>query len=195
MASPSTPHLLSVAPFYRNDHNNCTAWSLRSTGLWVTAVHCLHPRVMEFDEDDITPAPVVYRIQDQVATIKVEFPADDLAVMETPLGARPLKIAKHALRMGDPVQLLGYPLGREAVLYSEGIVANPAYPNDEAGGRVMSWFALPVCQGSSGTAIVNKHNEVVSVFQQITGRPCAPFASGVTWSDLMRDVAGFSDAR
>ena len=149
---------------------------------------------MEFTEENVAPAPPLYRIQDQVAIIKVEFFADDLAVMETPLGARPLKIAKHAPRIGDYVQLLGYPLGRGAALYSEGIVANPAYPDDEVGGRLMSWFALPVCQGSSGTAIVNKHNEVVSVFQQMTGRPCAPFASGVTWSDLMRDVAGFSDA-
>ena len=148
---------------------------------------------MVFDEDDVAPASPIYRIQDQVATIKVEFPADDLAVMETPLGARPLKIAKHAPRIGDYVQLLGYPLGRGAALYSEGIVANPAYPDDE-GGRTTAWFALPVCQGSSGTAIVNKHNEVVSVFQQMTGRPCAPFVSGVTWSDLMRTVAGFSDA-
>ena len=161
----------------------------------MTAVHCLHSHGTVFDEDDVAPPPPVYRIQDQVATIKVEFPADDLAVLETPLGARPLKIAKHAPRIGDSVQLLGYPLGRGAALYSEGIVANPAYPDDEADGRIMAWFALPVCQGSSGTAIMNTHNEVVSIFQHMTGRPCAPFASGVTWSDLMRTVAGFSDAR
>ena len=55
---------VSVAPFFWNDRNVCTAWSLKDTGRWVTAIHCLGTEILKDEEAEPGEENDVYRIQE-----------------------------------------------------------------------------------------------------------------------------------
>ena len=193
LALNAKPKRVSIAPFFWNDHNVCTAWSLKDTGRWVTAVHCLgmlkdeEAEPGEEDEEEAATPPPVYKVQDQIATVLILFIEDDLAVLTTQEGAPAVRLARRAPAMGDPVHMIGYPLGLAQPMYTMGIIANPQVV---ATSRWVAglWAGIPVCQGESGSPLLNAADEVLTVFQRLPTAPCAAFAVGIPWETMVKDL-------
>lgn len=188
---------LTIAPLDYDTHNICTVFSINEpAALWVTAAHCVVREETEETEAQYEPgssAPVhIFTIQDQQAQVVIVIVKDDLAVLRTKKGVEGLRLAKAGPKIGDKVHVLGFPLGGEQVLYAEGTVANPHYTTPS---HVWAWFAIPVCQGHSGSPILNQRGEVVSVFQRMTDVPCAPWAIGQTWETMVEDLGGLFEQR
>jgi S1-C subfamily serine protease len=84
--------------------------------------------------------------------------ADDLAVITVPVKLAALPIATTKPAIGDPLLVLGSPLGLGGTVTS-GIVS--AYRNDQ-GTRYLQ-FSAPISPGNSGGPVLNDRGEVVGV--------------------------------
>jgi putative serine protease PepD len=89
--------------------------------------------------------------------IKVD-PADDLAVIQAGITVAPLTKATIAPQVGDPVLVIGTPLGiGESV--TSGIVSG--FPTQE--GQTSIQFSAPISPGNSGGPLVDRSGNVIGV--------------------------------
>lgn len=151
----------------------CTTFSVADRGRWVTALHCQ-------PEDDDAAQPM--HIAGMLATPLQTWPDDDLLLLGTAIGVTGLRLAEAAPRMGERLTLFGYALGEEPGVYTEGLVAQPAFPGLSLFPMLMT--TIPVCGGHSGSPIVTPAGAVVSMMQRTSSRPCGPYSLGLAYERL-----------
>lgn len=168
----------------------CTVNSINEKlGLWVTAAHCADRAVLvEQPQGEGAPS------QFHPATVMLLDVKVDLAVLFTPdLRIVALRLAKVGPSAGDPVRVLGYPLGLPVLQWTRGYVASLRTPimdrTVDYGTKTL--FDLTVCGGSSGSAVLNASDGVVSILQIGMGRPCSPFSGGVPYETLVETIGKF----
>ena len=86
--------------------------------------------------------------------------ASDVAVLKIDLeGNSYLKLSEEAVETGDPVYVLGSPLGVDDI-FSSGVVSNP---NKSVNGKPCIAFSAPISTGNSGGPLVNSRGEVIGI--------------------------------
>jgi hypothetical protein len=190
VATLSSP-AASVRPLWHMGRQICTASSINEKiGLWLTAYHCVNQGLPEV-EDRSDPSRPFH------PTSLVWFnQPEDLAVLFTAgLRVTALTLAAESPHVGNLVQSYQHPLMMQTVQYVQGYVSaheTRLIGDDgtvEYGTRDM--FGLPVCQGASGSAILNEWNQIVSVVQLGPGTPCAPITGGARFPILRQYIARF----
>ena len=139
-------------------------------GLWLTVAHCVDAG------DTIAVA------HGKVATVRSKDTTKDLAVLVVPeIRGRALKLARRAPQVGDAVSVVGYPYGHGPMLGKGTISAVSLLMQD---GRSYMFYTSLACPGSSGSPVVNRRGELVSVHQMGLELGCSPPKGGVTYEDL-----------
>jgi V8-like Glu-specific endopeptidase len=162
----------------------CTTTSINTRlGLWLTANHCIVHGPTFVDN---MPTVVLFASEES-----------DLAILHTPglQGIPALAMATEPPVLGQPVHIFGYPMGFAEPQYFSGFVSSldtHVYARGEEYGHKLM-FNMTVCGGSSGSAVLNSRNEVISVLQIGVGSPCATFSGGATW-EAMQIVAKYFGA-
>lgn len=152
-------------------HNICTTEKISSDDVWLTAAHC----VVEDDGSD-----GVFYIDKQPAVVKDIDQTNDIALLQAKQTAsEPLKLAKKEPQIGDKLTIPGYPRGIGPVLLSGSKAGNV-----EADGRNYQIFSLGTCGGNSGSPVLDKHDELVSVLQIGFSPTCSPVTGGVGFVEL-----------
>ncbi len=133
----------------------CTAWSInQQKGLWATAAHC----VLAEDQMPGGPALVEVRfLHGQPAPAVFVNAETDLAVVQSPDRATTL-LKGPAPIVGDKVSVFGFFWGGPTPTYLEGYIANLSL-------RGYMIFDMRAGPGHSGSPILNRKGEVVSVLQ------------------------------
>jgi S1-C subfamily serine protease len=155
----------------------CTTSSINGKiGLWLTANHCVQNGPVEV-EDRSDPDHPFYP-----ATVIWQNGMEDLAVLITPgLRVTALKLATVSPEVGDEVHSFGFPLAFTKLQFVRGyMVSDSTKVSDE--GQIRDLFNLSICAGASGSPILNKDGDIVSVVQLGFGtKPCAPIAGGTAF--------------
>jgi len=170
-------------PYLRNI---CTVTSIsEKMHLWLTAAHCISNREMTEVETGF------FGIDNYaVNVIKVDF-KNDLAILHTPDYSLPaLKFAKKAPRYGDVANVWGHPFGFKNIVFARGWVASPRSEMED--GSVYLLLQTSIAPGNSGSAVLNKNNEIISVVQVAWGWFPAfePMSGGAPFSVLKQFVIG-----
>lgn len=162
--------------------NICTTSSINNKvdkkkggNYWLTAAHC------------ISDSKLVYWIGDQKASVAMRDVLNDLAILYTSKSwDTALKLANAWPEFGDRVMMAGHPFGYGAVFFTQGFVANPsAYLKDGyQDHRPFMVLDLAGAAGNSGSPIVDKDEEVISVLQCGWGSSFSPVECGVTFGAL-----------
>lgn len=153
----------------------CTTFSIDEVRQhWMTAAHCLIEGL-------------VVHVEGEPASVVVSDPSVDVAVIMTRKArAQAVQLSKMMPRYGEPVTNPGYPMGIPMVL--SGTIASPdaEFPYGPPPAR-RALFLFAGAKGASGSPILNRRGELVSIFQ--TTGPIM-FDSGVTggvvWQSLVR---------
>jgi S1-C subfamily serine protease len=156
--------------------NVCTATSInKSKHYWLTAYHCIAdaaPMVKHY----IKGEPVGYEMKD---------PTNDLAILSTPAYSAPaIKMATVAPVTGDPVTVIGHPLGQIFPVVTVGQIAaeKTVFKGMEVS---FTLFQVPGAPGSSGSAVFNSRNEIISVIQRGSSpNSWGPVMAGCTFEKL-----------
>jgi S1-C subfamily serine protease len=136
----------------------CSAFSINEeAGYFATAAHCAVHAIE--NELDVTingqPAWVVY----------VGYPSVDIAVFQTDVHAKALKLSKKAPKVSDELVIVGWPYGITKA-YTYGTMAARRIPLiHPSTGYHMTCDILNVvvAGGNSGSAVMNKDGDVVGV--------------------------------
>lgn len=139
--------------------NICTVTSIDEVKhLWLTAAHCVvNGKTHELDVS-------LHIANYQAYVVYYNVPAD-LAIIRTPeLSVPALKIAKKAPTYGDDLSIWGHPFGFNEIVFVKGFLAAPFVTVDNT--KYML-FSTPIAPGNSGSAVLNKNNEIVSVAQVV----------------------------
>lgn len=162
--------------------NMCTASYInKKDRLWLTAAHCID-------------GPIPYYIDGLVVIPILRDVVQDLAILLSPLPGGPqpsvaLKLAARGPDFGDEVLVGGHPFGYDSLFLTKGFVANPKANIGDA--RPYMMLDVAGAPGNSGSPIVNKKGEVVSVLQVGYGRTFGPMVGGATHSMLLAYKAYF----
>jgi len=152
----------------------CTATSINAKGYWLTAAHCVGAEI-----------PAVF-LEGEMATIVVADVKRDIAILRTQKShVKAVDLAHEQPRVGDLVNLIGYPEGL-SIQYFHGNISSLDTSVD---GEHHMMFDMTACEGNSGSAIVDKHDHIVSVLQVGFGQGCSALTGGALWRDLIL-VAG-----
>lgn len=151
--------------------NGCSAFSIhRENHTWMTAAHCV---------DD------VMFIAGQPATLAEA--KDDVAVLQVDgyTAAGELYRALNRPNFGTEVMIAGHPFGYDDVFITYGRIANPfGFLNGE--GKPYMLLDVAAAPGNSGSAVLNKDGDVVSVLQVGWGprNAFSPVSGGATFIEL-----------
>lgn len=149
----------------------CTTASINEEmHLWITAAHC------------VDAGPLF--IQQQPVSTVVVWNTADLALLFTPTFAAPaLRVADEAPEVGDKVSVVGYPFGIKQPQLFQGYVSSVGM--DIVYGHKYG-LDVTICGGNSGSPVVNKQDELVSVIQAGIDSPqgCYVFTAGATLQDI-----------
>jgi hypothetical protein len=143
-------------PYLRNI---CTVTSIsQRSHLWVTAAHCVA------NQDMTAVAPGYFGIdRHEVKVFKVDFKLD-LAILYTPDYSLPeLKFAKKVPTYGDVANVWGHPFGFKDIVFAHGWVSSPVSVMDD--GYQYMLIQTSIAPGNSGSAVLNKDNEIISIVQ------------------------------
>ena len=163
--------------------NMCTATSINAEHhLWLTAAHCV-----ELDE----MAGGVRYINGDLAAVVITNKEADIAIVRTERVFSPaLKMAKVGPEYGDPLKVVGHPLGMNMPILTFGFVAVPKLHVDELN-RDFMLYSVVGAPGNSGSAVLNSKDEVVSILQIGFSRTFSPMTGGATWEALRKVTIGY----
>lgn len=168
--------------------NHCTATSIdEARHLWLTAAHCL---LSEMTDVGSVESPR-YIIGDRALSVVVSSEAD-LAVVRTVYASAPaLKLAKHAPRQKDAIQLWGHPFGFRDLVATVGIVSVVEFLDFAEIGRTQPKMLYQIvgAPGNSGSAVLDARGDIISVLQFAWGRSFEPFTGGCTYEQLRQFLA------
>jgi S1-C subfamily serine protease len=155
--------------------NVCTATSINAEKhYWLTAAHCVEQETL---------------VSNHIAISVFKDDDADVAVLHTPHYSRPaLKLRPTAPTVSLSVTVASYPAGLSVIQLFSGRVSSLRTPIQ---GSDYMMFDLTVCQGSSGSAVVDENNQIISVVQVAFGFGCSQFSGGVPWENLVRLVSGY----
>ena len=152
--------------------NHCTAWAYRphQTLHWITAAHCV------LDEETGAYEDHDYQVNGHLIYVEDWDQATDLAALVDADGSAPgLKIAKHDIRVEDPLVIRGYPFGYVELVTVKGFLAAPSLgPEDwpsPYNRSVYAAYQTAIAGGNSGSPVFNGHGEVIGVLQAGIGDP------------------------
>ncbi len=159
----------SVFPLSWDGSNHCTISSINEKqGYWLTAAHC------------VDGEPKLYEINGHRAWVIKKNPVLDLAILVTVDWTVPaLKLSKDAPKPGDDIGMWGHPLGWDSLMFFKGYVANPSFT--EPGvveGVPAALYGLIAAPGNSGSAVLNKHDEMIGCLQWAVHTGSFAFVSG-----------------
>jgi hypothetical protein len=161
----------SVAPI--NDENGthfCSASSINeSQRYFLTAAHCI-----------IDHEPYMFGHLVSVVWMDVE---QDLAVVSASQGRPALKLAQQSPRVGEEVEIIGYPYGLERISSRALIKLLWQKVDNEADKTI--FVGIGVAPGNSGGPILLR-GRLVSVLQ--LGWPKGAVIAGTPWSVLARAI-------
>lgn len=159
--------------------NICTVTSIsKEQHLWLTAAHCVSDEFLAIDH-----------YQAVIRKVDTKW---DLAILYTAEYSLPaLKIAKYknAPTYGDKVHIWGHPFGFDDIVYVEGVVSSPLSVFEYG---EYALFQITIAPGNSGSAVLNKNNEIISVVQVAWGWFPAfePMTGGAPFSVLKQFIVG-----
>ena len=161
--------------------NICTTTSINAEQhLWLTAAHCV-----EIDE---TTGGIRY-INGDLATVVVASKTEDIAIVRTERAFAPaLKMAKVGPDYGDPLKVVGHPLGMNVPILTFGQVAHPSI-NIE--GKKYMLYSIVAAPGNSGSSVINDKDEVVSILQIGWDRSFGSMTGGSTFEALRKTTIGY----
>lgn len=193
------PPQASVRPLFDERHNIvCTVSSINERiGLWLTAQHCKGVRFVGQPAGDGTWHYHAVRplYTNDEADIAVLF-TDTLRVVA-------LRFADHEPVVDDPVTMMGYPLGYEAMQRFHGTISNTSTPIvdhvlDPFTGEVTDvdygvsmTYAMPACGGNSGSAVLNADGQVVGMLRLGFSSGCSAVTAGPTYRALNSLIGKF----
>ena len=155
----------------------CTATQIdKKRHFWLTAAHCISHGGPLF-------------IGDASALILHILPVEDgdMAILYSPLATAPsdVKMSKTPPRRGDQITVIGFPAGIGPII-TQGYVGSPRVFFEYYNEWLMS-LDVSVCGGNSGSAVLNKDNEVISVVTRYhyPRPPCMALAGGPPWATLV----------
>jgi S1-C subfamily serine protease len=162
--------------------NHCTTTSVNEAKhLWLTAAHCVANEDMTaIDNQDyfIGNEALGYH---PALLVSVDL-INDLALLTTPDYAVPaLRMSTHDPSYGDKVSVYGHPFGWNAATLFEGIVSSPIIQFDPADKPYMI-YQVACAPGNSGSAVLNSHDEIVSVLQISWTRTFGNVCGGSPWA-------------
>lgn len=175
----------SVRPLQdMNGRNICTVTSInQDKHYWLTAAHCVLSEEAPMLDGPESVEPTF--VETHPTEVVFADRALDLAVLKVAeLSVPAVKIAKAMPAVGSVIIVVGHPVGLDQVQLFQGYVASLRTEVEPESWYMM--YDLTVCGGNSGSVVVNKRDEVVSVVQIGYGRPCSGFSGGATWQALGR---------
>jgi hypothetical protein len=174
---PSTLFIESVRPLQSNGQTICSVTSINDTlDLWLGAKHCV-------DAPNLTIAGV--------EAIPIHESSDDVDIVifqAKGTEVRAVPMSPVAPVRGTYIQVYGYPVAYDGD-YFQGHVSNPR--GWLTGIPVLKMrYDMTSCGGNSGSAVVNRAGQIVSVLQFGHSRPCDGFTGGATYEDV-KELAAF----
>lgn len=157
----------------------CTVSSInKDARYWLTAAHCV-------DHGEQT-----YILDEAVTIIELDTKYD-LAILQTSLVSLPaLKLAGKAPKMGDEIMMIGFQglLMMNGPTMTRGWVMHPSLVVTLDPGWDHEFMMLQIlgAPGNSGSAVVNKKDQVISVLQWGFGRSFGSFESGATYENVAK---------
>ena len=137
--------------------------------------------------------PVVgYIDKKEISILKLDANLD-VAILLGPKGVPALHFAKHAPRAGDEIYLIGHPIGLEAPQFFYGHLASTKTIHLD--GDVGMTFDIEACRGDSGSAVLNRDGEIVSVLQYTVtdyASNCSHWTGGLEYKNLIKFVQGYA---
>lgn len=170
--------------------NICTVTSINEAkGLWLTASHCTGRAT---EDPKVIFAYNTYIEGEK--TLVVYFNATtDLSVLQTSAHhARALHMQADAPEVGQSIVVIGHPMGLSIQFFHGYISSLDTLLDEDTNLRLMMYDML-ACGGNSGSAVLNLKDEIVSVLQVGTGRPCSGFTGGARWADVKAVVERFGE--
>ena len=148
----------SITPLILQGREVCTAWS-GAPGKWITAAHCT-----------TAEEPLAFRDATR-STVLLRDVVQDLALLTGPV-APALRLASAHPRLGDPLYVYGYGMGKGVLILLPGVYIHPGstFFDSPAGVEEMLIGGANGMPGMSGGPILSK-GRVVSV---MTGGGTAP---------------------
>lgn len=165
--------------------NICTVSNINEKQrYWLTAAHCV-------DDRDL-----VYWVAGERAIVVMRDVLNDLAILQTPTQtAKALDLAGKGPKVEDHVAVAGYPFGYPDPFITLGTVANTSTQFTDEGefARPFAIFEVSIAPGSSGSPVVNRKGDLISVVQIGWGRGWSSVAGGATFDVLERYQSYFED--
>lgn len=170
---------------------HCTVTSINAKyHYYLTAAHCVSDDGTSLVArqyligDPLVPANI-----DEARVVDVDF-TNDLAILQTVANAiitPALSLQMHDVEYGQALHMVGHSYGWNQPTYMVGTIANPRQIVPDEPERAFMLFEMPAAPGNSGSAVLNSHDEVVSVLQVAWGlRTFVPVTGGAAWPELMR---------
>ena len=172
--------------------NHCSTTSINEKkGYWLTAAHCVTYR----GADPNVPWESVtedhdYQINSHPVRLVFVDVRKDLAVVQTEgYGVKAIKVSKTAPTYEDEITIAGYPLGWARPAITKGRVSSPD--------QDLKWlspfliFQCPIAPGSSGSSVLNKKGQIVSVVQIGWGTSFSAMGGGSTYQNLKEFVTSY----
>lgn len=162
---------------------SCTATSINEKKhYWLTAAHCVMDKSYQ------------YRLHGSLIFDVVVNTYSDIAIITTPGYAAPaIPLATSpptsCKRIDDPsckISVTGYPLGWTKQTTTIGTIAVTSVVVSPIPGwsRPLTIFQIAGGPGMSGSAVLSRNQEIVSIIQMAWGYQVSPLMGGVDWQDL-----------
>lgn len=175
--STASPRLSPIQSLNVGDVLHCTTFSINEKqGIWATAAHCVE------DEHEALAADLDYRIAGQSASVLMWQHDWDLALL-TGAKVERLKLGERP-QVGDSVSVTGFPWGFPSLPTFWGRVASVSARTPFGEKMLLDMAAAP---GNSGSPVVDKDGEVVSVLQD----SFQTFSGGCTYKQLVDAFKSF----
>lgn len=181
-------YLSSISVLQKQGDNTCSVTSInQEKQYFLVAAHCVIP---EWPVHNAPYGPDVLAIDGKAAYV---FDVDvdrDMAVMFVPGTSRPaLKLAKQPVKYLDEVYMAGHPFGWANPTVFRGWVSSPslifAGADDFPFNKAYMILQLSGAPGNSGSSVVNRKLEVVSLVQISWGRSFEPVMGSAPYADLV----------